>query len=148
MTGVAFTGTTGVLHLAQSTAYTANITGFSRSGATSLDLGDIGFVGSSEATFSGTTSSGVLTVTDGTHTAHINLKGNYTTSTFVASSDSHGGTIVVDSTSKDSVIAPSGAKFIEAMAGFGAAAADGQLHASQAWPDRMLGLANPRVAAV
>jgi hypothetical protein len=145
---VAFTGTTGVLHLAQSTAYTSNITGFSKSGGTSLDLGDIGFVGSSEATFSGTTSSGVLTVTDGTHTAHIHLRGNYIHSTFVASSDSHGGTIVVDTTAKDAAIAPSGAKFIEAMAGFGAAATDGQLHASQAWPDRMPGLANPRVAAV
>ena len=37
-----------------------------------------------------------LTVTDGTHTANIALLGNYLASTFVASSDGHGGTLVVD----------------------------------------------------
>jgi hypothetical protein len=68
---VAFTGTTGVLRLARSTTYAATNTGLSRSRADSLDLDDIGFVESTEATFSGTTRSGVLTVTDGTHTAHI-----------------------------------------------------------------------------
>ena len=142
---MAFTGTTGVLHLAQSKTYTANITGFSKSGATSLDLGDIGFVGSTEATFSGTTSSGVLTVTDGTNTAHINLKGNYTTSTFVASSDGHGGTIVVDSTAKDAAIAPSSAKFIEAMAGLGASGVVGALHTAPTWQSGGSTLANPHV---
>ena len=50
----------------------------------------------SEASFSGDASGGVLTVTDGTHTAHIHLAGDYTASTFVAASDGHGGTIVTD----------------------------------------------------
>ena len=89
-------GTTGTLELAQSQAYTASITGFSKTGSTSLDLVDIGFVSSTEATFSGSTKGGVLTVTDGTHTAKINLKGNYLGSTWIASSDGHGGTTVVD----------------------------------------------------
>jgi len=142
---VAFTGTTGVLHLAQSKTYTANITGFSKSGMTSLDLGDIRFVGSTEATYSGTTSSGVLTVTDGTNTAHINLKGNYTTSTFVASSDGHNGTIVVDSTAKDAAIAPSSAKFIEAMAGLGASGVVGVIHTASRWQSGGSTLANPHV---
>jgi hypothetical protein len=39
---------------------------------------------------------GTLTVTDGSHTANIALLGNYLASTFVASSDGHGGTNVVD----------------------------------------------------
>jgi hypothetical protein len=97
---VTFAASTGVLELAQSQGYTGSITGFSTKGGTSLDLVDIGFVTASEATYSGTTKGGVLTVTDGTHTAKINLVGNYIKSTFTASSDGHGGTIVVDPKSK------------------------------------------------
>ena len=116
-------GSTGTLELAQSQTYTANVTGFSKTGATSLDLVDIGFVSSTEATFSGTKTGGVLTVTDGTHTAHISLKGNYLTSTFIASSDGHGGTIVVDPKAKGGAAAPpnpSTHPLIAAMAALGA----------------------------
>jgi hypothetical protein len=112
---VTFLGTTGVLELAHSQAYTGTITGFSKTGTNSLDLNDIAFGASTKATYSGTTTSGTLTVTDGTHTANIKLSGNYTTSTFTVSSDGHGGTTVVDP--------PGTAKahaFIAAMAGFGA----------------------------
>ena len=77
---VTFTGTSGVLELAQSQTYTGKVTGFSLTGGTSLDLRDIAFVSAGEATFSGNKTSGVLTVTDGTHTAHITLIGNYTSS--------------------------------------------------------------------
>lgn len=115
---VTFTGTLGVLELAQSQAYTGTITGFSKTGSTSLDLLDVSFVSASEATYSGTTSGGVLTVTDGTHTARINLKGNYTTSTFVASSDGHGGVLIVDPKSKASTTSP--LTMLSAMAGMGA----------------------------
>jgi hypothetical protein len=93
---VTFTGTTGVLDLANSQGYGGTITGFSHSGGTQLDLRDIAFVSAGEATFSGTSSSGVLTVSDGTHTAKINLFGDYLASTFVAASDGHGGTLVHD----------------------------------------------------
>ena len=72
------------------------ISGFSHGGTTSLDLRDIGFVSASEAIFSGNVSGGVLTVSDGTHTARIKLLGDYTKATFTASSDGHGGTVVVD----------------------------------------------------
>jgi hypothetical protein len=89
-------GASGTLELAQSQSFTASVTGFSTSGTTFLDLADIGFVGAGEATFSGTKSGGTLTVSDGTHTAHIALKGNYLSSTFVAASDGHGGVIVHD----------------------------------------------------
>ncbi len=86
----------GQLVLAQSQSYGGSVTGFSTSGANSLDLGDIGFVSASEATFVPNASGGVLTVSDGSHTANVTLIGDYSNSTFIASSDGSGGTIVVD----------------------------------------------------
>ena len=81
-------------------------------------LVQIGFVGADEATFSGTTTSGVLTVTDGTHTAHINLKGDYTGSTFIASDDGNGGVNIVDP-ARSETVAASSHRFIAAMAWVG-----------------------------
>jgi hypothetical protein len=91
---VAFAGAGGQLVLSDSQDYAGTVSGFSKTGATSLDLRDIGFVSSSEASWSG----GVLTVTDGTHTAHIKLAGNYARSTFTTSGDGHNGVIVTDPT--------------------------------------------------
>ena len=91
---VTFTTTTGTLELAHGQAYKATITGFAHSTQTYLDLGDIGFVSAGEATFSGTSTGGTLTITDGTHTASIALSGNYLSATFAALSDGHGGTLV------------------------------------------------------
>jgi hypothetical protein len=104
------------------------VSGFSLTGGTSLDLRDIAFVGSGEATFSGTASQGVLTVTDGTHTAHITLIGNYTASSFVASSDGQGGVSIVDpNTTQDALALSANARppphyFIAAMASLGVTA--------------------------
>jgi hypothetical protein len=86
----------GVLQLAQSQSYTGTISGFSKTGATSLDLRDIGFVNPGEATYSGTGSGGVLTVTDGAHTAQVAMTGDYLGTTFVAESDGHGGADIID----------------------------------------------------
>ena len=85
-----------VLELSRSQSYAGAISGFSRQGQTALDLADIGFASPGEASFSGTSSSGVLTVTDGSHTAHITLIGDYLGQAFVASSDGHGGVLVVE----------------------------------------------------
>ncbi|HEY2177568.1 MAG TPA: hypothetical protein VGH15_03225, partial [Caulobacteraceae bacterium] len=94
---VAFTSTTGTLELAKSVSYTGQVSGLSTAGTSNLDLLDIAFInGTTKATYSGTTTSGTLTVTDGTHTAHIHLVGNYTASTFTVATDGHGGTIVKD----------------------------------------------------
>jgi len=129
---VAFTGKSGTLELDQSQTYTGQVSGFSTTGKTSLDLRDIGFVSPSEATFSGTAKGGVLTVTDGTHTAHIKLAGNYLNSTFVASSDGKGGVTVVDSPAAQI----STHAMVAAMAGMGAsgAAAVGLLSAADPRP--------------
>jgi hypothetical protein len=140
---VAFTGTSCVLVLAQSQGYAGQISGFSLTGGTSLDLRDIGFISAGEATFSGTATSGVLTVTDGTHTAHITLLGDYLTSTFTASSDGHGGTIVVDPTKAPAIAPTSAHPFVAAMAAM-ATPGDGGVHCDAAWnrPEPML--ARPR----
>jgi hypothetical protein len=93
---VTFTaGSTGTLELAHAQAYAGKVTGLTTVNA--LDLGDIVFTsGVTKATFSGTATAGTLTVTDGTHLAKIALVGDYLSSTFTVSSDSHGGTHVVD----------------------------------------------------
>jgi hypothetical protein len=77
-------GATGTLELGDSKGYTTGaITGFSKTGTNALDLLDIPFVsGTTTATYTGTTTSGVLTVKDGANVATIHLEGNYTTSTF------------------------------------------------------------------
>jgi hypothetical protein len=113
---VTFGASGGVLELARSQGYAGTLFGFSKTGATTLDLGDIAFGAGTAATYSGTQTSGVLTVTDGTHTAKIRLWGDYLGSTFAVSSDGHGGTSVVDP--------PSGRVdvFVAAMAGLSPAA--------------------------
>ena len=114
---VTFSGPNGELQLAHSQSFSASITGFSRTGGSILDLGDIAFVGSGEATFSGGAASGVLTVTDGTHTASIRLKGDYRGQTFLAASDGAGGVLVGAITGP--AAPPSTQGFVAAMAGMG-----------------------------
>jgi len=114
---VSFTGSTGVLELSQSQSYTGSVTGLSLAGTSSLDLLDIGFVsGSTTATYAdnGHGTGGVLTVTDGTKSSKINLVGNYTSSTFVAADDGHGGTTVHD----PSALAAQANRFVAAMSAF------------------------------
>jgi hypothetical protein len=65
-------------------------------GQDTLDLVDINFATVGTPTFNGTSTGGVLTVSDGSHTANIALLGNYIASSFAVSSDGHGGTLVVD----------------------------------------------------
>jgi hypothetical protein len=96
--GVTFTtGSTGTLELAHGQTFSGTLTGFSMTGSTFLDLDDINFTaGSTKAVYSGNTAGGVLTVTDGAHTASIHFTGDYTGSAWVVSSDGHGGVIIHD----------------------------------------------------
>ncbi len=109
----------GVLSLAQSQGYTGQISGFTTNGASKLFLGDIAYVGAGEATYSGTTSSGVLTVTDGTHTAQIDFVGDYTHAGFTASSAFGGGTEIT-ATARQTPSMPPIAHFSDAMASLAA----------------------------
>jgi hypothetical protein len=54
---------------------------------------DINFVGSGPTL---TYSKGVLTVSDGTHVAKLNMIGNFTLASFHAASDGSGGTLITD----------------------------------------------------
>jgi hypothetical protein len=145
---------TGALELADSKGYTTgSITGFSKTGANALDLLDIPFVsGTTTATYSGTTTSGVLTVKDGANVATIHLTGNYTTSTFAVSASSAGGTKVVDpaTASAPRLIPPaplSPHPFIAAMAGFGAREAGASSLDGALWRTPPPMLAMPRALA-
>jgi len=140
---VTFIGGVGTLELAKSQSYGGTIAGFSKSGGTFLDLADIKFIDTGEATYSGTKTGGVLTVTDGTHTATINLVGNYLNSTFIAASDGHGGTLVHDPAKAPAAV-PSPHRLIAAMAGLGAGAAAGLVRAAvEPWRRDAQALAKP-----
>ena len=91
---VTFSAATGTLKLDNSSSFSGTVAGMS--GQDTLDLADINFATLQQPVFSGNTSGGTLSVTDGAHTANIALLGNYMASTFVTSSDGHGGTYVVD----------------------------------------------------
>jgi VCBS repeat-containing protein len=93
---IAFSGLSGVVDLAQSQTFAGAVSGLSNHGGASFDQFDLGDIASatSTATFAGSATSGVLTVTDGAHTANITLIGNYTHSAFGTAGDGHGGTLV------------------------------------------------------
>jgi len=107
-------GSTGRLVLGDSADFSGTITGFSKTGANSIDLEDIDFADGPTATYvanKNANSGGVLTVSDGTRTATIKLTGaNYGASAnFALRQDGGTGTVVVD---------PSPHAFAAAMAGF------------------------------
>jgi serralysin len=90
---ITFAGSTGTLQL-DSSSFTGTVAGLN--GLDTLDLTNINPATVNSPTYSGNSSGGTLSVTDGTHTTNIALLGNYLASTFVASSDGHGGTSIVD----------------------------------------------------
>ena len=61
-----------------------------------IDFVDITAGANATIGYTGNNSPGTLTVSDGTHTATIVLLGNYVLANFIATSDGHGGTSVVD----------------------------------------------------
>jgi hypothetical protein len=91
---VTFGGSTGTLLLANASTFTGTVAGLS--GQDTIDLTNITFSAVQTPSFSGDTSSGTLTVTDGTHTDAIKLTGDYTQSGWTTSNDGHGGTNIVD----------------------------------------------------
>jgi hypothetical protein len=88
-----FFDSTGTLKLDNSSSFAGTVAGMTAKDT--IDFADISFV-SVHTNFSGTSSGGTLTVTDGVHSAAVALLGNYLASTFVASNDGHGGTSVID----------------------------------------------------
>ena len=90
---------TGELELERSTSYTGKI---SRFGTTqSIDLTDINFAADVKISYvsnNSSNASGVLTVTDGTNTARLQMVGTYTLANFKVASDGSGGTLLTDPT--------------------------------------------------
>jgi hypothetical protein len=91
---IAFTASTGTLQLDSASSFSGTVAGLA--GQDTLDLRDITAGASATVNYSGDAYGGTLKVTDGTHGANIALLGNYLASTFVASSDGHGGTSIID----------------------------------------------------
>ena len=91
-------GSTGELVL-DSTSFSGQISGF---GTTqSVDLAGINYaagVTMSYASSGRRNSSGVLTITDGTHTEKLTIEGSYTLANFKLASDGSGGTLLTDPT--------------------------------------------------
>jgi 20S proteasome alpha/beta subunit len=91
---VTFNASTGTLKLDNSSSFSGTVVGMNAQDT--LDLADINFAAHQQPVFLDGTSGGTLSITDGTHTANIALLGSYMASTFIASSDGHGGTYIVD----------------------------------------------------
>jgi hypothetical protein len=91
---VSFAGTTGTLQMASAAGFSGTVAGLA--GTDTFDLQNINFATIQTPTYSGNSTGGTLSVTDGIHSANIALLGNYLSSTFVASNDGHGGTAIVD----------------------------------------------------
>jgi hypothetical protein len=91
---VEFTGSTGTLKLDNSSSFSGTVAGMS--GQDTIDFADINFASVQQPTYTGTSSGGTLTVTDGMHTANIALLGQYTAASFVTSADAFGGTLIHD----------------------------------------------------
>jgi hypothetical protein len=70
------------------------ISGFGVPGG--IDLRDIAFGTSTTIGYTDSGGSGTLTVSDGTHTATINLLGQYTAGNFTKQTDGNGGTLITD----------------------------------------------------
>lgn len=99
---VQFLGSTGTLILSSASSFGGAVANLS--GDDAVDFTNIVFATHQAPQFSGSTSGGTLTLSDGTHTDAIHLIGDFTQSAWIASDDGHGGTIIVDP--KDSTTVP------------------------------------------
>jgi hypothetical protein len=84
-------GHPGTLILRDSFDFSGTIFGFT--GHDAIDLRDVNF---NAPGFAASFSHGVLTVTDGAHSAHLAFNGHYSLASFDFSSDGHNGTVIVD----------------------------------------------------
>jgi hypothetical protein len=93
-------GSTGVLEITGTADFTGSVRGLApggKGGSNAIDLTGLAWVGgTTTASFSGTTAGGVLTVSNGTTSANINLTGDYIGHVFTASDDTSGHVLVQD----------------------------------------------------
>ncbi len=91
---IVFAGSSGTLRLDDPASFAGTVAGMT--GSDAIDFGNIGFGTVQTPDFTGSAFDGTLTVTDGVHTDHVTLLGDYRGSSFVTATDGHGGTLVVD----------------------------------------------------
>jgi hypothetical protein len=91
---VTFFGSTGTLKLDNPASFAGTVAGMT--GQDAIDFTNLNPNTIQTPSFTGDSSGGTLSVTDGANTDHIALLGNYMASTFVPSSDGHSGTSVID----------------------------------------------------
>jgi hypothetical protein len=140
--GVDFGKAGGELVLAKAEAFTSPIVGFSTTGASSLDLEDVGFAGAGEATFSANTNgTGVLTIVGTNRTVQIELDGLSQGVTFTAASADGGAASII--TASTSVDVARLARFVQATAGFAPTHGPMPLSTSAGEPSASLSLASP-----
>lgn len=86
----------GTLKLDSSVSFGGTISGFAQ--PDHIDMADIAFGSSTTLSFTeaGNNQSGTLTVSDGVHSAHVTLLGQYVTAQFTSATDGHDGTLVGD----------------------------------------------------
>jgi probable HAF family extracellular repeat protein len=92
---VSYANSTGTLKIETSSSFTGTIAG-QLATTDVIDLADISYASLQTPTYSGNNSPGTLTVSDGTHTAHLAFSGNYSLASFQTSNDGKGGTKVID----------------------------------------------------
>jgi hypothetical protein len=87
-------GAAGTLKLDQSASFSGTVSGFAAGNA--IDLADLGFGGAMTLGYAANAggSGGILTMSDGTHTASLALLGQYAASGFHAASDAGAGTMI------------------------------------------------------
>ena len=59
-----------------------------------IDITNLSFANAAPLSYSGNTTAGALTASDGTNSATINFTGSYTTGNFKLANDTHGGSLV------------------------------------------------------
>ncbi|HXV01683.1 MAG TPA: hypothetical protein VG166_14410 [Caulobacteraceae bacterium] len=87
---VSFLSNGGQLELTDTAQFAAKVSGFAA--GDTLDLRSISFGSATMLSYSGTSTAGTLTVSNGSHVAKIALLGQYAAANFAMSSDGQGGT--------------------------------------------------------
>ncbi len=96
LTDVTFGGASARLVLDQSSAFSGTIAGWQD--GVELDLGDIAFSETTSLAYSANAGNtgGTLTITDGDHTASLQLLGQYSAADFALAADGHGGSVITN----------------------------------------------------
>jgi hypothetical protein len=92
---LSFAGATGTLKIDHSSSFAGSIAGQLLPGDV-IDFTDISAGANATIGYSSSNSPGILTVSDGAHTANVALLGQYSASSFVSAGDGHGGTLIND----------------------------------------------------